>query len=107
MRAGLVGSWRAHERIPPEGPVMQVTRGLIAGGIFFPIGQSAPSIASASRMGTIVRIGPAFFPFAFAGFTGHLGPRISVQALLPAKKPARWARVNTPPRGVQSNKGRD
>src|SRR3546814_5821396 len=76
MRAGLVGSWRAHERIPPEGPVMQVTRGLLAGGIFFAIGASATFIASDYRMGTIVRMGPGFFPVAIGCVIALIGALI-------------------------------
>src|SRR3546814_16354284 len=79
MRAGLVGSWRAHERIPPEGPVMQVTRGLLAGGIFFAIGASATFIASAYRMRTIVRMGPDFFPVATGCFLALIGPLLLCQ----------------------------
>src|SRR3546814_10738943 len=86
MRAGLVGSWRAHERIPPEGPVMQVTRGLLAGGIFFAIGASATFIASDYRMGTIVRMGPGFFPVAIGCVIALIGALIIVQELLTGNK---------------------
>src|SRR3546814_12552030 len=103
MRAGLVGSWRAHERIPPEGPVMQVTRGLLAGGIFFAIGASATFIASDYRMGTIVRMGPGFSPVAIGRVIALIGALLLVQELLTGNTtepgelvPLRPLVVNTP-----------
>src|SRR3546814_7204876 len=65
---------------------MQVTRGLLAGGIFFAIGASATFIAFDYRMGTIVRMGPGFFPVAIGCVIALIGALIIVQELLTGNK---------------------
>src|SRR3546814_13948681 len=65
---------------------MQVTRGLVAGGIFFAIGASATFIASDYRTGTIVRMGPGFLPVAIGCVIALIGALLIVQELLTGNK---------------------
>src|SRR3546814_19246798 len=96
MRAGLVGRWRAHERIPPEVPVMQVTRGLLAGGIFLLTEAAAPLYVPAYRLAPTSLWRPAFFFFPSAVVLPPTAAPLSCQVWLPRHKPTPWTLAPSP-----------
>lgn len=61
---------------------MHVSKDLAAGGLFFLIGLGMVVVAFDYRMGTLLRMGPGFFPVMVGGLMALTGIAIAAKALV-------------------------